>query len=289
MKEQEDRVDARQLYERLLDHTGPDAYGTVVEPWLGRAVGEYRTELVEGVGRLERWAADGPDERGQELLWELYALSRVSDAILLAFQPPGDPDEPWSPALTAAQYLELFGRLGMTSFERAGAFDPFWHEIVEVEQSPDPDEPIQVTDVVWPGLTLGTMLFGRAGVRVRAGVRHAERGMADRSPLYWTHRRRHRPTEDQSKGWGHNSQWRTDFRVDLCTGTGYELNAGAHGDGDDLDGLTYRRVTPGEQRELLRHRCLLRTPADAAELDETAPGWREDLYPYPARLSLNRA
>jgi len=289
MESDEDWVDARQLFERLRDHTGPDAYGTVVQPWLGRAAGDYRTELAEGVGQLARWAVEGPAGQCQELLWELYALSRVSDVLLLAFQPPGDPDEPWPAALTPAQYLELFGRLGMTAFESTAAFDPFWHEIVEVEQAPDPDEPIRITGLVWPGLAMGNLLFSRAGVRVRAGVRHAERGVADRSPLYWTYRRRHRPTDDQSKGWGHNSQWRTDFRVDLRTEAGYELNACAHGYGDDLDGLTYTRLTSEEQRELLRHRCLLRTPAHAAELDDTAPGWRKDLYPYPARLSLNQA
>jgi hypothetical protein len=288
MNAEEDRVDARQLFERLRDHTRADAYGTVVEPWLGRAAGVYRAELVEGVGLLAGSAVDGPDDRRQELLWELYALSRVSDVLLLAFQPHTDKDEPWSAAVTMAQYLELFTRLGMTSFEETAVFDPFLHEIVEVEQTADTDGPIRITGIVWPGLWLGNMLFSRAGVRVRAGVRRAEREVADRSPLYWAYRRRHRPTVDQSMGWGHNSQWRTDFRVDLRTPEGDELNACARGDIDDTEGFTDAALTREERRALLRHRCLVRTPVNAAELAAT-PGWQQDLYPFDGHLRMTGA
>ncbi|MGI5451828.1 hypothetical protein ACQEWB_01310 [Streptomyces sp. CA-249302] len=274
--------DARELFEALHDHTGPDAYTAVLEPWLARAEGAYREELVEGVALLVRTTADGLDGRCQDPLWELYALSRVSDLLLLPCQPPGDPDEPSTATVTTAQYLELFGRLGMTPFEETEAFDPFLHEIVEVDQTEDPDEPIRITGLVWPGLRHGSLLFNRAGVRVRAGVRHAERGVADRSPLYWSHRRRHRPTVDLSQGWGHNSQWRTDFRVDLRTATGDEVNVCANGEGIDVP-WTGALLTPDERWELLRHRCLLRTPVKAAEMAET-PRWQEEFFPFGWRL-----
>jgi hypothetical protein len=287
MHTEQEPVVARQLFEALRDHTGAGAYGAVVEPWLERAAGRYRAELAEGVGLLPRWAVDGPDERCQEVLWELYALSRVSDVLLLGFQPDTGRDVPWSTAVTKAGYLEVFARLGMTSFEETAVFDPFLHEIVEVEQAEDPDEPIRVTEVLWPGLWFGTLLFGRAGVRVRAGDRHAERGVADRSPLYWAYRRRHRSTVDESLGWGGNSQWRTDFRVDLCTEGGYELNVFGRGDIDDTEGFTDASLTAAERRELLRHRCLLRTPVRAAELAAT-PRWQEDLYPFNGHLRIPR-
>ncbi|MFD0531918.1 hypothetical protein ACFQ1I_43790 [Kitasatospora arboriphila] len=58
----------------------------------------------------------------------------------------------------------------MTPFH-GGGFDPFLHEIVEVEQADDPAAPIEVTEVLWPGLMLGELLFSRAGVRVRAAPR----------------------------------------------------------------------------------------------------------------------
>ncbi|MEV0177449.1 hypothetical protein AB0I00_40920 [Streptomyces sp. NPDC050803] len=291
-------VDARELFSELRGHTGPDAFTAVVLPWIRRAEKEYGKDLAEGVGLLPRSPGEDLHERCGDLLWELYALSRVSDVLLLSFQPPADPapEQPWPPhrefpveewpTVTDGQYRELFTRLGMTPFEEAGAFDPFLHEIVEVEQAEDPDEPIRVTEVVWPGLWFGHVLFGRAGVRVRAGVRHAERGVADRSPLYWTFLRRHRPTEDLSQGWGHNSQWRTDFRVDVRTPTGDHLNV--CGDNKDIDADLVTEadalLTPAERRDLLRHRTLVRTPDNIDALAAwSAEHWQVNFYPYDWR------
>lgn len=270
-------VNARMLFDGLRDHEGQDVYATVVEPWIRRARLAYRDALGSGIELLAATAVDGPDERCGDLLWELYALSRVGDVLLTSFQPPGEHAGSW-PVVTADQYLALFTGLGMTSFEDADAFDPFLHEIVEVEQAPDPDEPVRITGLVWPGLWYGSLLFSRAGVRVRAGARHAERGVADRSPLYWTYLRRHRPTVDLSQGWGHNSQWRTDFRVDLRTASGDEVNACGR---EGIDAVDWQApaLTSDERRELLRHRCLVRTPAGTAEV----PG-SDDLFPFDWRV-----
>ncbi|MGW4908766.1 hypothetical protein [Streptomyces sp. NPDC004270] len=167
----------------------------------------------------------------------------------------------------------------MVPFEETAAFDPFLHEIVDVEQATDPDEPITVTGLVWPGLWLGSVLFARAGVRVRAGIRHAERGVADRAPLYWAYRRRHRPTVDLSHGWGSNSQWRTAFRVDLRGPGADRLN---HGGDQHIDAVpddrTEALLTPAERRDLLRNRCLLRTP-----LDPAVSAHDRDLFPFDWR------
>lgn len=275
MDEEEAWVNARMLFQALRDHEGPDVHTTVVEPWLVRARLAYREALTSGVDLLAATAVDGPDERCGDLLWELYALSRVSDVLLTGFQPAGEHAGVW-PTVSKDEYLGLFTGLGLTPFEESDVFDPFVHEIVEVEQAEDPDEPVRITDVVWPGLWFGSLLFSRAGVRVRAGVRHAERGVADRSPLYWTYLRRHRPTVDLSQGWGHNSQWRTDFRVDLRSASGDEINACGREDVDAED-WTAPGLSPEERRELLRHRCLVRTPAAAG-----AAG--EEFFPFDWRV-----
>ncbi|MFJ9821312.1 hypothetical protein ACIRU3_39855 [Streptomyces sp. NPDC101151] len=278
-------VGARDLYDGLLGHTGPEAYTAVVEPWLARA----RAAGLRS-GPLPRAAGPGHEHRPGGL-WELYALSRVSDVLLFSFQPPGH--DPWAgPGLTREQYLGLFTGLGMVPFEEPSVFDPFLHEIVEVEQAADPDAAIVVTDVLWPGLWLGDILFCRAGVRVRAGARHAERGVADRSPLYWAFRRRHRPTVDLSMGWGSNSQWRTDFRVDVRTEAGDRLNVMGDTDVDGVNAVNCANadgcealLTSAERRELLRHRCLLRAPERAGPL-ATSPGWAADLFPFDWRLRM---
>ncbi|MFF7984521.1 hypothetical protein ACFZDK_36325 [Streptomyces sp. NPDC007901] len=267
--------DGRGLFEAVYAHEGPGVNGAVIEPWLGRFGDEYRARIASAV----RSAVLAEPDR--EALWELYALSRVSDILLLAFQPPGR--RPWDgPEQAPDEYLGLFTRLGMVPFAESAVFDPFLHEIVEVEQAADPDEPIAVTAVVWPGLWLGPVLFSRAGVRVRAGTRHAERGVADRAPLYWAHRRRHRPAVDLSHGWGSNSQWRTAFRVDLRLAGTDRLNIA---DGDrHIDAVaedeTASLLTPAERRDLLRNRCLLRTPDNPAVSPLDA-----DLFPFDWRLT----
>ncbi|MFF0078228.1 hypothetical protein ACFYR1_00635 [Streptomyces canus] len=47
--------------------------------------------------------------------------------------------------------------------------------------------------------------------------------------------------------------------------------------------VTYELLTPGERRELLRHRCLLRVPRAVDALART-PGWERDLMPFDWRL-----
>jgi len=290
-------VDARELFAALRDHEGPDAFGAVVTPWLARAVVGYRAWLAKAAESLCHEEFDGPAALREDMSWELYALSRVSDVLLLAHQPPyeaGD-EAPWAhrlqpldhwPTLGLEQYLHLFTGLGLMPFHETGSFDPFLHEIVEVEQAEDPEEPVRVTEVVWPGLWLGPLLFSRAGVRVRAGTRHAERSVADRSPLYWTFLRRHRPTVDQSHGWGHNSQWRTAFRLDHRTPTGRRVNADGCQDIDNAGGdlsPTEALLTPAERRELVLNRSLLRTPENAAALASDT-SWETNLYPFDWRL-----
>ncbi|MFF2012141.1 hypothetical protein ACFVWY_24075 [Streptomyces sp. NPDC058195] len=290
-----DGVDARELYEALGEYEGTAPHERIVVPWLGRAQGGYRAWLATAAADSAWWAGQGTEPGGQALVWELYALHRVSDLLLPAVGPSvgrtGFPD-PW-PLLPERAYLGLFTSLGMTPFGDGDTFDPFLHEIVEVEQAGDPHAPAEITEILWPGLMLGQLLFSRAGVRVRAGAGYAQRGVADRGPLYWTFRRRHRPTADLSQGWGGNSQWRTSFRLDYRTPAGDRLNVAADRPIDGSDDLPpahpnnlspeERLLTPGERRELLRHRCLLRVP-EAADALAGSPGWERDLLPFDWRL-----
>ncbi len=288
-------VDARELYEALARHEGVGLYDTIVVPWLDRVQGGYRAWLATAAEDGSWWTEKTTEPGGRELVRELYALHRVSDLLLLPFQPPADhPGSPDPrPLLSEHEYLNLFTSLGMTPFDDRHAFDSFLHEIAEVEQADDPHAPVEVIELRWPGLMLGRLLFHRAGVRIRAGVEHARRGVADRSPLYWTFRRRHRPTVDLSQGWGRNSQWRTDFRLDYRTPAGDLLNAAGtqpidgsadlHPDHPDNLSPEERLLTPGERRELLRHRCLLREPA-ATDALVGSPAWERELMPFNWRL-----
>lgn len=280
---------ARDLYFALRDYGDTRAHDELVVPWLvaGREAYSAQLEPLATYGRVPGNA----DEETQYWLAIPYALSRVSDVLLLGFQPKPDPEMavPWAhklhladntwPAIAVDEYLELFTALGMTEVTDSG-FDPFCHEIAEVEQDEDPDAPITITDRLWPGLMLGQMLFSRAGVRVRAGVNHAQRGIADRAPLYSTFLRRYRPTVDASLGWGHNSQWDTDFRRDYRTDQAVHLSIDATGDIDAYDPDDDEPILTGAQRrDLLRHRCLLRLPEAVGTL-------ADNLWPYSWPLTI---
>ena len=256
---------SRDLFHRLSDDDGVAAYTDVLRPWLaehGPAVAEVLAPLrTHGGWWRERYGVGDPVEQA-------YALSRVNDVLLLGFQeftPEGTGSyahyvvegvADW-PTVGLDEYVAFFTALGLSVVDGRG-FDPFFHEIVEVEQDPDPDRPIEIVGAVWPGLMWGEMLFSRAGVRVRAGLRHAVAGVADRSALREVYLRRYRPTYDLSLDSGTNSQWATDFRRDYLTADAYHLNV----DGRDEE----RAYLAGDPRhELLRHRCAL-----IAEIDDVS-------------------
>src|SRR6266550_1650701 len=88
-------------------------------------------------------------------------------------------------------------------------YSPFFHEIVRQ---------------FWPGLMFGSMMFARAGVGVRCHPTILRKDVAETSPMYFTYSRRRRLTVDLSMGWGHNSQWRTNFRRDYVDGDVYHFN-----------------------------------------------------------------
>ncbi len=71
---------------------------------------------------------------------------------------------------------------------------------------------------------LGKLLFYRAGVKIRANPSFYKKGIADKSTLYWSHRRKYRETNDLSIGWGGNSQWKTKFRLDFDLENKYIYN-----------------------------------------------------------------
>jgi hypothetical protein len=75
------------------------------------------------------------------------------------------------------------------------------------------------------------------------------------SCLYWAWWRRSRPVADLSHGWGHNSQWNTDFRRDYIAGGELHYNVDGHKHhpfADDTD------LSQAAARELLRYRCSTR-------------------------------
>ena len=246
------------LYDQLLNYEGERAYREVLVPELGLA--QRTMDSLKACGDIQ--ARHLLTENILTDLWELYALSRVSDILLLPFQ-QGDYDgSEWpGPNLTSDERESYFVALGMRVIER-NTFHPFFHEIVKVEQSTDPAEPISIHEVFWSGFMLGSLLVCRAGVGVRGGQNYINKEIAETSTMYFTFRRRNRPVDDLSHGWGSNSQWRTKFRRDYTDEYNfyYNVDAGIHANRhpiEDFPNTSARDLSGEEKVELLVNRCFI--------------------------------
>jgi hypothetical protein len=212
-----------------------------------------------------------------EDLWRLYALSRVIETLLLRFQHGQADGTEWhGPKISPDDYVRFSESLGLT-VETSHIFSPFYHEIVEVEEVSDDDQPVTLLSTFWPCLMLGNMMFSRAGVRVSGGRRFICKDAAESSTIYWAFRRKNRSCHDLSLGWGSNSQWRTSFRRDYRIGKELHYNVDRTNNlgatepaAEDHDGLTQR-----ERIELLTNRCFVTTEKP-----------HEDLWPYDDMICL---
>jgi len=258
-----DQQPYRTLYDHILDYDGDALYADLLRPWLAANDGERRWLQAIRERRGDPIPAMAPEEN-----WRLYALSRIVDLLQLSFA-PRTVDGTWDIASVGAdEFAGFMDALGLEAADHAG-FHPFHHEIVTVDEAPDEDAAPEVVQVYWPGYRLGPLLISRAGCRVRAGRRWMVREIAERSTLYWAYARNTRPTDDPSRGWGSNSQWRTSFRRDYVLDGALYYNV----DGRESPGGADRELNEAERMELLRHRCFV-TCAKASD----------DRWPYGLRL-----
>ena len=309
MDARDERMWLGELYFALCDYTGDSLYDDILVPCIPGA-----RETVRHLVNYAHMSSPGAPYRvSDEDLWEWYALSRVNDYLLMGFQTGDDfySAEPsqrrgwldymksvgyehlvdWQGrTVSPVQYTQFFEALGFQPYTHR-PWSPFYYEIVEAVESQTLSEALVVDHVYWPGLMFGSLIFSRAGARVkfRSGV--MDKDVAENSPLCFTYWRLHRETRDLSHGWGHNSQWRTRFRRDYVSERCYHYNVdGRHTLGDssekpptaaeaqasraenNLDDLTTE-----ERIELLVNRCFVRCGKDA-----------RDAWPYDDRYTVAR-
>ena len=130
-----------------------------------RVLGRYGSVEAWGSQKGELDLCNGGDRRYYSCLEHLYALSRVSDLLLVPFEPVRpellkhtEYEEDWHPsaAISAEERQAWWLELGMMPIDKILPFHPFYHEIVSVEQADDPKEPISLTGTIWTGFMLGS-------------------------------------------------------------------------------------------------------------------------------------
>lgn len=215
------------------------------------------------VGELREVGVDGGRRRlpsGDAVLMGLYAVNRLTDLLIGPHQPDS------ASGVSMSAWADFMGLVGATVIAEE-RFHPFFHEIVAVEPADDPAEPATVVRQHWPGAMVAGMVLVRGGVTVRAGSAVMDPVAAARSCMYWTWMRHYRPVRDLSHGWGHNSQWRTDFRRDYLVGDELRYNVDHIGARPVLVG-TEDDLSEVERRDLVRFRHGVRRDLG------------EDLFPF---------
>lgn len=274
---------------------GKHVYQDVLLPWAGQS--RPLMDELHPYGQIEAMRLNWRDDPIEGDLWSWYALSRANEMLLLTFQPVSASSNTqqmkdvlgfaeYQLILQQEEYLRFFAALGMRPIDHT-QFHPFFHEIVSVEQSDDPDAPIALVETLWPGLMYDHLLFSRAGVRVSGGLHHINQAIAEGSTLHFTYIRRNRNTCDLSRGWGHNSQWRTRFRRDYEDEEGFHYNVDGHYDltngtppfTDDNDEELIGQLDRDQRIELLVNRCLVHTSHPDTE----------NLWPYDDRYTERKS
>jgi hypothetical protein len=259
------------LYFSLNEYQGTSIDKDILEPWLETS--ESQVAWLKSFGI--RQGNPIPTVTDEEL-WDLYALGRASEIMLLRFQKGRADGTDWQgPLISLSEYTHFMELIGLKVVAET-QFSPFYHEIVGVDHDLGTST-TEVIETVWPSLMLGPMVFSRAGVCIAADRSQIRKEVAESSTLYWAFRRENRPFHDLSHGWGSNSQWRTEFRRDYRFGSTLYFNVDAK---DDIaswraywrkDGVE-DDVTDEEYMELIAHRCFVRTTKE-----------HHDRYPYRKR------
>jgi len=199
----------RSIYENMVNYQGENPYQEIILPFL--------KDLPQNIWSQnylqEIQTTEQIPKFDQEEIWRLYSFHRFNELLLLNFQEPKISQLNHALKINSQEYRSLMSALGLEVLSYP-KFLPIFHQIVEVEYNQNPDAEIEIIEEFWPTLKLQNLVVSRASCKIRAGKNKINKKIAENSTLYWSHRRLNRKYNDESLGWGHNSQWRTQFRRD---------------------------------------------------------------------------
>lgn len=223
----------RELYYELLDYDGTELFGTVLKPWVEHH--QYSNFVFSLTGRLNLSDAER---------WELYALSRILDTLCLPFLPnKGADSSSWlGPNIYPKEYLEFIDLIGLEHFHPK-TYDTFNCEIIESKE--EGENNFKIVECLFPTVKLKNLLIKRAGVVITNNKQDYNLDLVNNATIYWAFRRKNRKYLDLSQGWGSNSQWRTEFRLDIETEKAFVYNFNGK---LDLNALTDETVKDLEDK-----------------------------------------
>jgi hypothetical protein len=254
----------RDLYDKILDYHGERLYEEVLRNWISENdYKSYIDNLSKGfrLGEIPNISQDD--------LWELYALTRVLDILTLRFQTNNKADgSDWTgPDLLIETYVDFTELIGLET-EIPQLFDTFTCEIIEAQNG---NNDFQIIDCLFPSVKLKNIILKRAGVKILLPENKYDLTLINNSTIYWAFRRKNRKYIDLSQGWGSNSQWRTDLRLDIETDSGFIYNHRGKFDLNNptpelLNELSLQNLEIQDAIELTKYRHFIQSEKDDKDL-----------------------
>jgi hypothetical protein len=259
----------RSFYEEIMNYKGKNIFLEMLECW--DEIDNAKNYLLS----LKNWF-NLPVEDS----WNLYSLSRILDVLTLHFQPDKKADgSNWSGInITINEYVVFVKLLGLEIIFPT-IYRPFDCEILE---SVENKNNFEIIECLFPTIMLKNLLIKRGGVIVSNNSNDYNLNLINNAKIFWAYRRKNRKYEDLSHGWGSNSQWRTEFRLDIETEDEIIYNIQGEDDLNNLsnktqDELRGQKLEINEAIELLINRQFIKCTKDD-----------NDVFPYDFKYRENK-
>lgn len=257
----------RDLYDKILTFEGEGLYEKVLKIWVTE--NNYRNYLSSTFDKLQ---PDKEIDLSKEEIWELYALTRVLDTLTLRFQTNNKADgSDWlGPELTLSEYIAFIDLIGLEA-KTPKTFHTFDCEIIEALEG---ENDFHIIECCFPTIKSKNLILKRAGVKILLNPQNYNLTLINKATIYWTYRRKNRYYQDLSLGWGSNSQWRTELRLDIETKDSFIYNQKGEFD--------LNNVTPELLNELSQQNLELKEAIELTKFRHFISSTKEDgdLFPY---------
>jgi hypothetical protein len=254
----------RDLYDKILNFEGEGLYQNVLQIWV--AENSYKKYLSNIFNKRQ---SDNKIDLSQEGIWEFYALTRVLDILTLRFQTNNKADgSDWlGPEFSLSEYIAFIDLIGLDAIVPK-SFDTFDCEIIEAQEG---QNDFHISECCFPAVKLENLIIKRAGVKIMLNSQDYNLTLINNASIYWTYRRKNRKCLDLSQGWGSNTQWSTDFRIDVETKDSFVYNLKGKFDLNNLtpelsEELSQQNLELQEAIELTKFRHFIKSTKDDTDL-----------------------
>lgn len=253
----------RDLYYKIIEFEGKKLFESVLKKWV------IDTDYKRYISTISSCVQIEKANLSQEENWELYALSRVLDILTLQFQPDNQADgSDWlGPKITIPEFEEFISLIGLDVIT-PNTFNTFNCEIIHAQEG---ENNFEIIHSYFPAVKLKNLIIKRAGMKISLKATDFNLFLINNASIYWTFRRKNRKYVDLSQGWGSNSQWSTDLRLDLETNNHFVYNQNGkfdlnHVTPELLDELNQQNLEIQEAIELTKFRHFVNSTKDDSNL-----------------------